>query len=132
MDTRDQCWNLLLPIYTRVPIFGIYSGYCSIFLFFWIVNPIQIYYKYMIDNPNPNSLLKTNRQSNPNIISHPTAILNPKCNLNFWIVNHNPTRKTGLQSGFTFQLLSKNVTQATYSGQCQLRWDEILNANQDR
>jgi hypothetical protein len=34
------------------------TGFCSI-QFFWIVNPIQIHCKYVIVNPNPNPLFKT-------------------------------------------------------------------------
>jgi len=41
-----------------------YTGYCSIWLF-WIVNPIQIHHKYVIDNPNPNPIFKMDWQSNP-------------------------------------------------------------------
>jgi len=33
-------------------LFSLQPGYCSIQLF-WIVNPIQIYFKYVIYNPNP-------------------------------------------------------------------------------
>jgi len=44
------------------------SGYCSI-QFFWIVNPIKIHHKYVIDNPNPNPILKLDWQSNPNRIT---------------------------------------------------------------
>ncbi len=43
-----------------------YSGCWSI-QFFRIVNPIQIQYKYVIDNPNP--LFKMDWQSNPNPIT---------------------------------------------------------------
>ncbi len=46
----------------------VYSGYCSI-QFFWIVNPIQIHHKYMIDIPNPNPIIKMDWQSNPNPIT---------------------------------------------------------------
>ena len=36
---------------------------------FWIVNPIQIHLKNMIENPNPNPLFKMDLQSNPNPIT---------------------------------------------------------------
>jgi len=39
-------------------------GYCSIRLF-WIVNPIQIHHKYVVDNPN----FKIDWQSNSNAIT---------------------------------------------------------------
>ena len=44
------------------------AGYCSI-QFFWIVNPIQIHDKYVIDNQNPNQLSITDWQSNPDPIA---------------------------------------------------------------
>jgi len=69
-------WKLIIIVYSDsfslVVIVGDVKwwspGYCSIPLF-WIVNPIQIYHKYMIDNPNPNPIFKIDWQSNPNPIT---------------------------------------------------------------
>jgi hypothetical protein len=44
----------------------VWAGFCSIH-FLWIVNPIQIQHKHMIENPNP--LFKMDLQSNPNPIT---------------------------------------------------------------
>jgi hypothetical protein len=46
---------------------GSQAGYCSI-RFFWIVKPIQIYHKYVINNPNPNFKMDGQSNHNPTII----------------------------------------------------------------
>ncbi len=44
------------------------------FPFVWIVNPIQVHLKFMIDNPKQNSLFILDWQYNPNQITIETAL----------------------------------------------------------